>query len=42
MEDSEKYKVKIFGDILEALFGAVFIDTGCDLSKTKDIFMKLF
>lgn len=42
MEDSEKYKVKIFGDILEALFGAVFIDTGCDLSKTREVFMKLF
>ena len=34
MEDSEKIKLKTFGDILEALFGAILIDTGCDISKT--------
>jgi dsRNA-specific ribonuclease len=42
MEDLEKYKLKIFGDILEALFGAVFIDSGCNLTKTREVFMKLF
>jgi dsRNA-specific ribonuclease len=42
MEESEKNKMKIFGDILEALFGAVLIDTGCDISRTREVFMNLF
>jgi dsRNA-specific ribonuclease len=34
--------MKIFGDVLEALFGAIFIDTGCDISITRKVFMKMF
>jgi dsRNA-specific ribonuclease len=42
MEDSENYKQKIMGDVLEALFAAIFIDSGCDLSKTREVFMNIF
>jgi dsRNA-specific ribonuclease len=34
--------LKIFGDVLEALFAAIFIDSGCDLDKTREVFLKLF
>jgi hypothetical protein len=30
-EDSQDYLLKIFGDVLEAIYGAVFIDSGCNL-----------
>lgn len=34
--------MKIFADVLEALIGAVFIDTGCDLNETRNVFMNFF
>lgn len=42
MEDTQDDNLKVFGDVLEALFGAIFIDTGCNLTETKEIFMKTF
>jgi dsRNA-specific ribonuclease len=41
-EDSQDYLLKIFGDVLESLFGAIFIDTGCNLTKTREVFMNVF
>lgn len=41
-EETEVYHLKIFADVLEALIGAVFIDTGCDLKKTREVFMYFF
>ncbi len=39
IEETESFQLKIFADVLEALIGAIFIDTGCDLNKTRDVFM---
>lgn len=33
--------IKILADIFEALVGAIFIDTGFDYSKTKEIVLKM-
>ena len=40
--ESEVFHLKIFADVLEALLGAVFIDSGCNLNMTKKVFMNFF
>ena len=34
--------MKIFADVLEAIIGAVYIDSGCNLTETHHVFMKIF
>jgi dsRNA-specific ribonuclease len=40
--ESKVFHLKIFDDVLEALLGAVFIDSGCDLNITKKVFINFF
>lgn len=40
--ETDAYHLKIFADVLEAIMGAVFIDSGCNLSVTYRVFLKIF
>ncbi len=41
-EETDVYHLKIFADVLEAIIGAVFIDSGCNLTETQRVFMNIF
>lgn len=40
-EGLQETSIKIFSDVLEALIGAVFIDSECDMAETRRVIMKL-